>query len=435
MKIFKTLSRLSNVTILLSMAAIMFFDRCSKSKSNPAPVTPVAITSLSVNTGPYTTPVVITGTGFSTTLANNQVFFNGKAATITAATSTQITTTVPLGAGTGNVTISVNSAAAVMGPVFTYQLAAFVSTLAGKADTSGSANGTGNQATFYTPTGIAVDVNGNVFVADLNNNLIREISPRGVVSTFAGSGNIGTTNGTGTAASFYQPYVLTIDASGNLYVAEGTGDARKITPQGVVSLLPGSASAFAVPNGIAIDSAKNVYVSDYQTNLIIKITQAGTESVVAGNGIGNVNGKGTGASFHYPAGMAADASGNIYIADGENNLIRKMTPDGTVTTFAGSGNNAHADGTGTGASFRVPWGLAFDAAGNLYVADRGDGRIRKITSAGVVTTVAGNGTTATVNGIGTNASFYDPYALAVDTKGNIYVADGLANTVRKIVIQ
>jgi sugar lactone lactonase YvrE len=437
-------------TLLILLLAISFFTACKKNGSNPIPptVTPVlSITSLNVNMGPYTTIVTITGTGFSATATNDQVFFNGKAATISAASSTQITATVPLSAGTGVVTVSVNNGTPVTGPVFTYQLSAVVSTLAGSG-AKGNTNGTGTSATFNYPTGIAVDAAGNVYVADSYNNLIRKISPAGVVSTLAGSGTSGSANGVGTAASFYEPYGVAVDAVGNVYVADLVNNLiREITSAGVVTTFAGNgtagktngigtAASIASPDGIAIDGTGNLYVADGY-NLIRKITSSGIVSTLAGSGLqGSANGTGTAASFLDPAGIAIDATGNLYVADG-NELIRKITPAGVVTTFAGSGVQGNTNGTGTAASFYLPTGVALDAAGNVYVAELINSLIRKISPAGVVTTFAGSGSgvLGSTNGIGTAASFKNPFGIAVDATGNIYVADTGNNLIRKIVLQ
>ncbi|MFN7676113.1 hypothetical protein, partial [Flavobacterium sp.] len=322
---------------------------------------------------------------------------------------------------------------------------ATVTTFAGSG-AAGTTNGTGTAASFNTPIGVARDAVGNVYVADLYNNLIRKITPAGIVSTFAGSGVAGNANGTGTAASFNSPIGITTDPSGNVFVADlGNNLIRMITPAGVVSTLAGSgiagntngtgtAASFRDPFGLGTDAAGNVYVAERGNDLIRMITPAGVVTTFAGSGVsGNANGTGTAASFNNPTGIDTDAAGNLYVSDFGNNLIRKITPAGVVTTLAGSGVPGFTNGTGTAASFNGPFGVGTDPLGNIYVADRGNNVLRKITPAGVVTTLAGSGVSGNANGTGTSASFNAPVGITTDAIGNIYVADQNNNVIRRIV--
>jgi sugar lactone lactonase YvrE len=318
-----------------------------------------------------------------------------------------------------------------------------VTTFAGSG-TAGSTNALGVAASFNFPIGAAVDVSGNMYVGDFNSHKIRKITSAGVVTTFAGSGTAGSTNGTGTAASFYNPSGVTIDASGNVFVAEkGSNKIRKITPAGVVTTLAGSgtagsangsgaAASFNFPIGVTIDAFGNVYVADQYNHKIRKITSAGVVTTLAGSGTaGATDGTGTAASFNYPFGVAVDATGNVYVSD-ENHKIRKISPVGLVTTFAGSGVQGATNGNGTEASFSSPTGMTFDASGNMYVAEYSGNKIRKITQSGVVTTLAGSGAQGSTDAIGTAASFNNPTGLAIDASGNLYVGDSSSNKIRKI---
>jgi sugar lactone lactonase YvrE len=290
-------------------------------------------------------------------------------------------------------------------------LAGLVSTLAGTG-VQGQINATGILASFSRPTGIALDAAGNLYVADAGNNLIRKITQAGVVTTLAGGDTTGTVNGQGSTASFFDPLGVALDGSGNVYVADaGNNLIRMITPAGVVSTLAGngnvvtdngtlSANSFNNPTGVAADAAGNVYVANYLNNNILEVNPAGVVTNFAGDGqAGFADGAAASAEFYYPNNLAIDAAKNIYVSDGVNDLIRKMTPDGTVSTFAGSGEAGAVDSTGTAASFNGPAGLAVDAKGNVYVADSNNNLIRKITPAGVVSTIAGNGQPGAKNGL------------------------------------
>lgn len=292
-----------------------------------------------------------------------------------------------------------------------------VTTLAGS--TQGYNDASGIAAQFNNTYGIATDATGNVFVADGGNSRIRKVTPGGMVTTIAGSGACSSNNGTGTAASFNNPDGVAVDTAGNVYVAD-FAMVRKITPANVVSTL---ASGFSCNGGIAVDATGNLYVT-CGTNIIRKITPANVVTIIAGSGsYGSADGTGSAASFSTPIGIAVDAAGYLYVADFNGNKIRKVTPDGVVTTLAGSGSSGSNNGTGTAATFNGPRGIAVDAMGNVFVADRYNNMIRKITSAGVVTTIAGRTTSGNADGTGTAAQFNNPFSVAVDAMGRVYVAD------------
>lgn len=318
-----------------------------------------------------------------------------------------------------------------------------VTTVVGGA-ASGSANGTGAAASFSIINGIAVDASGNIYVGDTGNNLIRKIASGGVVTTLAGSGAAGSVDGTGVGASFKGPAGVAVDKAGNIYVADSSNNLiRKISSGGAVTTLAGNgavgsadgagaAASFNAPLGVAVDGSGNVYVADDGNNLIRMITPVGIVSTLAGNlNRGSADGTGAAASFSVPAGVALDTAGNLYVADRMDNLIRKVTPAGVVTTLAGSSVSGNTNGTGNAASFAQPNGVAVDAQGNVYVADLSNNLVRMITPAGVVTTLAGSGVSGAADGVGTAASFSGPAGVAVDASGNVYVAD--SHSVRKIV--
>jgi sugar lactone lactonase YvrE len=261
---------------------------------------------------------------------------------------------------------------------------------------------------FSGPCEMAVDAQGNLYVADADNHVIRKIlasksGPPTEMIVLAGNvGVSGTEDGTGPAARFGTPTAVAVDAVGNVYVADNqNATIRRITPAGVVTTLAGKAGAtgnvdgtgadarFNTPRGIAVDKAGNIFVADEGNSNIRKITPAGVVTTFAGSAAETAfkDGPAKDATFGAPRGLCVDASGNVFVADTNNNLVRKITPDGTVSTFAGQISGGMSDGTGTAARFSGLRAIAADASGNLYVADSDNGAVRKITPTGVVTTV------------------------------------------------
>jgi hypothetical protein len=326
-------------------------------------------------------------------------------------------------------------------------LSLYFGTLAGTAGSFGSTDDTGSAARFYFPQEVAVDSAGNVFVADTFNHTIRKITSAGVVTTLAGSaGNDGSSDGTGSAARFNFPASVSVDSAGNVFVADSFSNTiRKVTSAGVVTTLAGladssgstdgtgSSARFSSPHGVAVDTAGNVFVADRNNHTIRKVTGAGVVTTLAGaaGSSGSADGTGSAARFNQPVGVAVDSSGNVFIGDRNNHTIRKITSVGVVTTLAGTaGSSGSTDGTGSAARFNLPYGVAVDTAGNVFVADNFNYTIRKITSAGVVTTLAGlAGSSGSTDGTGSAARFGQPLGVAVDTAGNVFVAD-LNHTIR-----
>jgi sugar lactone lactonase YvrE len=272
--------------------------------------------------------------------------------------------------------------------------------------------------------------------------------PRYTFTRWTGTeGGAGAEDGDGASARFFSPVGITADSAGNLYVADlNNGTVRKVAPDGTTTTLAGlagvignangigAAAQFNGPGGTAVDSAGNVYVADLANHSIRKITPAGVVSLFAGSGFrGAGDGRGSKASFYYPADVAVDGAGNVYVADGGNDTIRKITPAGDVTTLAGSaGTEGLKDGAGKVALFRTPQGVAVDGNGNVYVADARNDAIRKIAPDGQVTTIAGNGTPGRVDGSGATATFYRPCGVTVGDGGTLYIADTDNNLIRKI---
>ncbi|TAE25449.1 MAG: T9SS C-terminal target domain-containing protein [Candidatus Kapaibacterium sp.] len=323
-----------------------------------------------------------------------------------------------------------------------------VTTLAGDG-TAAFLDGTGTGARLNGPLGVCSDGAGNLFVADqLNHRIRRIVIATGVVTTLAGDGTANFLDGTGTAARFNSPWGICSDGAGNLFVAEQANHRirRIVIATGVVTTLAGNGTAtfldgtgtgarFNGPLGVCSDGAGNLFVADHGNNRIRRIVIAtGVVTTLAGNGTaGFLDGTGTATQFAGPPGICSDGAGNLFVADWTNHRIRQIViATGVVTTLAGDGTTGFLDGTGTGARFNSPYGVCTDGAGNLIVADWGNGSIRRIAIAtGVVTTVAGNGTSAFLDGTGSGAQFNQPTSLCIDGT-NTFVADYANNRIRRI---
>jgi streptogramin lyase len=362
--------------------------------------------------------IKIIGTNFHNTSSNNIVKFNGIVATVISSTTTELTVVVPIGATTGKITLTINGQTATTVSDFTKL--GIVSTFAGTG-ARGFVDGLAAASQFDYPVGITIDASGNLFVADKQNSSIRKITSSGVVSTIAtfdissspaglavdASGNIyvadsyynsirkitatgsvttfaggipqgGFADGIGASARFNKPRDVAVDLQGNVFVADADNSSiRKITPAGVVTtLINGATSELISPVGITIDKFGNLYVVDF--GFIRKISVAGTLTTIAGGNTGFLDGMGSGAMFSYPKGIAVDTFSNLYIADGNNNKIRKINPTGLVITIAGAGDYGFLDGPASKAQFSSAVGVAVDAAGNVFIADNHNNRIRKL---------------------------------------------------------
>ncbi|MFY0594021.1 cadherin domain-containing protein [Roseivirga sp.] len=321
-----------------------------------------------------------------------------------------------------------------------------VSTLAG--GTQGFLDGQGESAQFNSPNGVAVDADGNVYVADSGNKRIRKIDTNGNVTTIAGTGAEGNNDGAGSQATFTFPDRLDVD-NGTVYVSD-TETIRVIDNSLNVTTLTGKISTrddptvyrdgalnvarFSNIKGITRDNAGNIFVADEGNHRIRKIDTNGNVTTFAGGGQGNADGNGTSARFRNPKGVAVDANGNVFVVDSSNDRIRRIDPSGNVTTFAGTREN-FADGQGTDAAFNTPTGIAIDSEGNLYITDTNNVAIRKIDPDGNVITIAGarGAGVGDVDGTGDVAQFDLATGIAVDANGNIYVADPRNHKIRKIV--
>ena len=323
-----------------------------------------------------------------------------------------------------------------------------VSTFAGTG-VAGFMDGPASGAMFNNPAGVSVDGKGNVYVSDSFNDLVREISSTGNVTTIAGNQSPGLLNGTGLSTEFYAPGGQVVDAQGNLYVSDqGNNVIRKITPAGVVTTYAGTGQAgyrngavdsahlanasdslarFNSPQGLCIDGSGNIFVADRGNNVIREIMPNGRTKTVAGNKVkGFIDATGAVAFFNTPSGVAIDSKGNLWVTDQGNSALREISSGGVVTTIFGSPNQQNLLG--------YPSAITIDAQGNLYIVDE-SGRIFEYTASGVLYLLAGSiNSTGLNNGVGSAALFNYPQSIAIDGSGNIYVADQYNNCIRKITI-
>jgi len=295
------------------------------------------------------------------------------------------------------------------------------------------------------PEGVAVDSRGNVYIADTENNLVEKVTPGGILSIIAGTGTFGApTPGPATSSRLAQPFGVAVDSSGNIYISDTENDVvEKVTPGGTLSII---ASNLNRPNGVAVDSSGNVYIADTYNNLVKKVTSSGALTVVAGNGTPNkpTPGPATQSPLKAPEGVAIDSSGNLYIADTFNNVVEKVTPSGMLSIFAGTGIGEHpsagafppsAGVSATTSPLFHPENLAFDSAGNLYIADASNDLVERVTALGILSVIAGRGSPGaapTYNGPPLSSHLNFPDGVAVDSSGVVYIADEVNGTIDRV---
>ena len=336
------------------------------------------------------------------------------------------------------------------------QLVPVITTVAGNG--SGSYSGDGGPATsaeLYNPLAVALDASGNLYIAEYSNNRVRKVSPSGIITTVAGNGTQGYSGDNGPAASaeLYHPFGVALDASGNLYIADwGNDRIRMVSPSGIITTVagngtpgysgdngPATGAELNYPTAVALDASGNIYIADVYNSLIRMVSPGGIITTVAGKGsqgYSGDNGPATGAELDYPSGLALDASGNLYIADEVNNRIRMVSPSGIIITVAGNGTQGYSgdNGPATSAELNSPTAVALDAFGNLYITDNANNRIRMVSPSGIITTVAGNGTQGYSgdNGPATGAELSGANGVALDASGNLYFADEYTNRIREV---
>jgi sugar lactone lactonase YvrE len=317
-------------------------------------------------------------------------------------------------------------------------------------------------AQFSYPVDAVPDGVGNFYIADLSNSAVRKVAAAGTITTIAGNGTQGYSGdgGPATSALLSEPAGLALDCSGNLYIADvGNNTVREVTPEGVISTVagngtagysgdggPASSAELNYPRNLAFDASGNLYIADFYNNAVRKVTPAGTITTIAGNGAPGFSGDGgpaTSATLTNPAGVAVDRGGNLYITDDNNERIRKVTPSGTISTYAGTGAMSFCGdgGPATDACFFYPNTIAVDASGNLYITDYYNNRIRMVDPFGTITTVAGSGVSGGPSGSydgdggpATSAQLNGPGGVSLDANGNLYIADTGNNRIRKVTI-
>ncbi len=452
MKIMNYLEKKIRIKLFLKpvffvfVTALFLVNLSSCDEENKEPELPKpTLTGIEPNTGTLNEIVKIDGTNFGVDAKIVSVKFQDSIGVVQRVSDTQIEVIIPEEAGDGPLTITIGENV-LTSEVFTYipfiVEGPQVSTLAGSG--AGFADGTGEDAKFAKPHGVAVDADGNVFVADFDNHSVRKITPDGVVTTYAGTGEAGFADGPATTAQFAKPAGVAVDAMGNVYVADlDNNRIRKISPTGDVITMAGtgvegsadgagSVATFGWPIGVVLDTDGNVYVAGATSLKIRKVTPEGFVTTIAGSTLGFADGTGEDAKFDIPHGITIDAARILYVADKNNCRIRKVTQDGVVTTLAG-GACGYADGTGSAAQFNLPRSLGSDADGNVYVGDTDNNYVRLVDPDGVVTTIAGS-VKGWEDGPGADAKFNAPRGIAVGLDGLIYVADQLNNRIRKIEI-
>jgi len=329
-----------------------------------------------------------------------------------------------------------------------------IATVAGNGTNGYSGDdGPATGAQLYDPHGVALDKSGNLYIADQLNSRIRKVSPAGTITTVAGKGTIGYSGdgSAATSAELYHPCGLALDSAGNLYIADAASNViRKLSTNGTIATVAGNHTAgyagdggaatsasLNEPLGVAVDAAGNIYIADSFNSRIRVVAANGTITTVAGNGFTGRSGDGgaaTSATLNRPQGVAVDAAGNLYIADTDNHVVRKVAVDGTISTLAGNGTRGYSGdgGPATRAALLYPKSLVVDAAGNLYIADTFNSRIRVVAAGGTITTVAGSGVLGDRGdgGPAASAQLKFPSGVALDAAGNLYIADTQNSRIR-----
>lgn len=437
--------------IIMLMAAVLLISACKDQNDGLPALDDPSITTISPEKGYPMSTLAIRGENFSRVRLENRVEVNGLEARIIHFNEHSIHVEVPEDGSTGPVSVFVNGRS-TLGPVFEYMVPPAIyraETYAGTG-TLGYTEGERLSAQLNRPGGVVFDSQGNLIFSDRNNNRIRKVSPDGQVSLVAGTGAQGSQDGPALQATFFWPYGIAIDKEDNLYIADRSNHLiRKIdAATGMVSTIAGSSSGFAEGNGaqarfnqptdVAVADDGSVYVADYNNSRIRRITPDGTVSTYVGDGTrGHIDGSRETARIDRAAGVDIDQNGNLYIADRFNYCLRKVTPAGEVSTIAGSRSReyGYADGPEADALFFGIWGVHAADDGHIYIAEINDNHsIRVLTPEGEVLTIGGGGQSGFLNGEPSTVSRYNtPVGLTIDANGSIYVADLENHAIRRLV--
>lgn len=419
------------------LAAAILLTACKKDEAKHEPGVPMTVSGFIPASGGHGTSILINGSNFSSDTADVEVTINGKKLRVIGSSLSQIIAVVPKRCGSGKVTVKIAGKEIASGGDFTYNFTRTVTTFAGNG-TAGYSNGRGEDAMFnfngvdwYRGGGIALDKSGNVYVTDVGNYCIRKIDPSGLVTTLAGTNSQGDADGTGAQARFNLLYGLAIDKDGNLFTADpGSWKIKKVTPLGVVTTYLSAATA---PWLVTVNKQTNelFYVTCDWNGGIYRVPSEGVQSTIA-------------ADLYYPAGIGFDSKGNLFFASNGNHVIYKLEKDTWARTiFAGmEGAAGYVNGPATQAKFSSPYGISIDGDDNIYVAgngtwngiDNADQGIRFVDGkTGAVSAYAGSNIYGYMNALNENAQFRGPLAVVTDDNGVSYVIDKNNNRIRKIV--
>lgn len=438
------------VSALIIISAI--WASCSDSPEPTPPVTggneTPEISGFSPLTGKKGTVIKIQGKYFGTDASKVSLQINGLKATINAVTDAEITAVVPDKCGLGKLVLTVNAKEVTSSSAFRYLYSAKTAYFSGGEP--GYEDGTPQKSKFGTLYNIATDTKGIMFAADLGNCMVRQIETDGSTSTLAGAAQGGFKDGKGNQALMKFPIGIELAPDGSIYVADHQNHAiRKIAPDGTLGTVAGhpdrpglangnlATAQFKAPYGVKLDKTGTLWICDTENGVIRKLSTDGQVSTFAGSTPGYADGKLLEAKFYMPSYLNFDPNGNIYVADKHNHCIRKITSDGMVATFAGTPTKSgYRDGEPGQAMFNQPCNIQIDKLGNLYVNDLWNHCIRLVYPDGYVTTLAGKGETEGYEeGAGENALFKHPQGCTLDKDENLFVTDSANQRIRKLTIE
>jgi sugar lactone lactonase YvrE len=443
------------VKTIVRLAFIIISTVCLSCGDSPSPAPPVAggneapeLTGFTPAMGKKGTIIKIQGKHFGSDASKVLLQINGLKAVVNAVTDTEITAVVPGKCGLGKLALTVNSKEVTSETAFRYLYTATTSYFSGGE--AGYEDGTPQKSKFGTLYNIATNVEGIMFAADLGNCMVRRIETDGSTSTVVGSPHSGFKDGKGDQALMKFPIGIELTPDGSIYIADHQNHAiRKVSPDRMLTTVTGhperpglvdgnlATARFKAPYGVKLDQMGTLWICDTENGVIRKVSREGQVSTFAGSTPGYADGKLLEAKFYMPSYLNFDIKGNVFIADKHNHCIRKITADGMVTTFAGTPTkNGYRDGEAGQAMFNQPCNIQIDKLGNLYVNDLWNHCIRLVYPDGYVTTLAGKGgIEGYKEGTGENVLFKHPQGCTLDKDGNLFVTDSANQRIRKLTIE